>query len=151
MKVPLAWKNLTHDLRRLVLSVAGVAFAVLLMFLQLGFLNALFDSTLAFIESLDADLVISAAERATLAMADPLPRRRLQQAHGVEGVALAEPLYLEQNLAQVYGGDWGIGRPIRLVGCDPEAAPFLDPRVRTAAAGLREPFTALADACSKED
>lgn len=151
MKVPLAWKNLTHDRRRLLLAVAGVAFAVLLMFLQLGFRNALFDSTVAFIEALDADLVVAAAGRYTLAIAEPFPRRRLEQAHGVEGVSLAEPLYLEQNLGQIYGGVERVGRPIRLVALDPEAALFLDPAVRAASASLREPFTALADACSKDE
>ena len=151
MKVPLAWNNLTHDRRRLLLAVSGVAFAVLLMFLQLGFRNALFDSTVAFIEALDADLVVAAAGSYTLAIADPFPRRRLEQAHGVEGIAVAEPLYLERSLAPLYGGSGNVGRPIRLVACDPEAAPFRDPVVRAQAPLLREPFTALVDTCSKED
>jgi putative ABC transport system permease protein len=34
---PLAWKNLTHDWRRLAVAVAGIGFAVLLMFTQVGF------------------------------------------------------------------------------------------------------------------
>jgi putative ABC transport system permease protein len=151
MKVPLAWKNLTHDRRRLLLAVAGVAFAVLLMFLQSGFRNALFDSTVAFIEALDADLVVTASGRYTLAIAEPFPRRRLEQAHGVEGVSLAEPLYLEQQFAQCYGGEPNIGRPIRLVACDPEAALFLDPVIRGLAPALRRPFTALVDVSSKPD
>ena len=41
---PLAWKNLTHDPRRLVVACGGVSFAVLLMYIELGFLNALLDS-----------------------------------------------------------------------------------------------------------
>jgi hypothetical protein len=44
-RTPLAWKNLTHDPRRLVVASCGVAFAVLLMFMEMGFLNALLDST----------------------------------------------------------------------------------------------------------
>lgn len=151
MKVPLAWRNLTHDLRRLLLAIAGVSFAVLLMFLQLGFLNALFDSTVGFVEAIDADLVMAASERYTLAFAEPFPRRRLEQAHAVDGVAVAEPLYLEQSLAQVYGGPDRVGRPIRLAGFDPDASIFIDPDIRVAAAALREPFTVLADARSKDE
>ena len=41
LRTPLAWKNLTHDLRRLFVAVSGVAFAVILIFMELGFLNAL--------------------------------------------------------------------------------------------------------------
>jgi putative ABC transport system permease protein len=150
MKVPLAWHNLTHDKRRLLLAVMGVAFAVLLMFLQLGFRNALFDSTVAFIEALDADLVITAGRRYTLAMPEPFSRRRLEQAHGVDGVAAAEPLYVEQSQGQLFGGEPRQGRPIRLVGFDPEGAPFGDADVRAAAAALRRPFTALVDTRSKD-
>ena len=35
--VPLAWRNLTHDKRRFAVSLTGIAFAVLLMFVELGF------------------------------------------------------------------------------------------------------------------
>lgn len=151
MRVPLAWRNLTHDRRRLALAVAGVAFAVLLMFLQLGFRNALFDSTVAFIEAVDADLLVAASGCYTLAVAEPFPRRRLDQARGVEGVAIAEPLYIERHLAQVYGGDDGRARPIRMAGFDPDVPLFVDPAIRRAAPALRAPFTALADARSKDD
>ena len=43
--VPLAWKNLTHNYRRLFTAVAGITFAVVLMFVERGFQHALFDST----------------------------------------------------------------------------------------------------------
>jgi putative ABC transport system permease protein len=45
-RTPLAWLNLTHDRRKFVTSLAGVGFAVLLMFLFTGFMNALYDSQL---------------------------------------------------------------------------------------------------------
>ena len=48
-RTPLAWKNLTHDPRRLAVAAAGVGFAVLLMFIELGFRNALLDSTVQII------------------------------------------------------------------------------------------------------
>ena len=46
-RTPLAWLNLTHDKRRFALSLAGVGFAVVLMFIELGFYHALLDSTVA--------------------------------------------------------------------------------------------------------
>ncbi|MEM9164287.1 MAG: DevC protein, partial [Cyanobacteria bacterium P01_F01_bin.4] len=39
-RIPLAWLNLTHDRRRFATSLAGVGFAVLLMFMFNGFMNA---------------------------------------------------------------------------------------------------------------
>jgi putative ABC transport system permease protein len=40
MKTPLAWLNLVHDKTRTLVAIAGVAFAVVLMLMQLGFLNS---------------------------------------------------------------------------------------------------------------
>lgn len=45
-KIPLAWLQLTRERTRLVIALAGIAFADILMFMQLGFREALFDSTL---------------------------------------------------------------------------------------------------------
>ena len=36
MRTPLAWKNLTHNRVRTAVAVAGVTFAVVLIFMQLG-------------------------------------------------------------------------------------------------------------------
>ena len=57
-RVPLAWLNLTHSKLRFLVSVLGITFAVVLMFVQLGFWRALLDSQTALINKLDADLVL---------------------------------------------------------------------------------------------
>jgi putative ABC transport system permease protein len=167
MRVPLAWNNLTHDRRRLLLAVGGVGFAVLLMFLQLGFRNALLDSTVAFLESLDADLIVTSPSRYALAVSEPFPRRRLEQARGCPDVIAAEPLYLEGNLVTLRGGEDAVGitaaaldaeaeptsidRPIRVAAFDPGASLFLDSDIRESATRLSMPMTVLADDRSKRD
>jgi ABC-type proline/glycine betaine transport system permease subunit len=55
-RTPLAWKNLTHDVRRLMVAVSGVAFAVILIFMELGFLNALLESTVQVLRRLEMPL-----------------------------------------------------------------------------------------------
>ena len=52
---PLAWLQLTREKLRLLVAVAGVAFAVILIFMQLGFRKALFDSSARFHEALAGD------------------------------------------------------------------------------------------------
>ncbi len=42
--IPLAWLQLTREPLRLTVVVAGVAFAVVLILMQLGFREALFES-----------------------------------------------------------------------------------------------------------
>ena len=39
-------------------ALAGIGFAVVLMFMQMGFRNALFDSTVKVVTDLDADLLL---------------------------------------------------------------------------------------------
>ena len=41
MKTPLAWKNLAHNRIRTAIGVAGVGFAVILIFMKMGFHGAI--------------------------------------------------------------------------------------------------------------
>ena len=93
MATPLAWKNLTHDRKRLALAVCGIGFAVLLMFMQLGFRGAMFDSTLALPRQFDADLVLVNPQRYTMSVRQKFPRRYLQLAASSSLVAATAPLY----------------------------------------------------------
>ncbi len=59
--VPLAWRNLLSNKRRLLRSSAGIGFAVLLMLVQLGFERAFFDASLGVVRQLDGDLFVMRA------------------------------------------------------------------------------------------
>jgi putative ABC transport system permease protein len=93
-RTPLAWLNLTHDRRKLLTSLGGVAFAVLLMFLFMGFKNALFDSQLQLIKLLNADIVITSTLKTSMFIPESFARRRLYQARAFDGIENAYPLYL---------------------------------------------------------
>ena len=97
--VPLAWKNITHNRRRLALALAGVGFAVLLMCMQIGFRNALFDSTVELLEKLNADLIVTSKMLYALGVSDQFARRRLDQIAACPGVEAAWPLYIETRRA----------------------------------------------------
>ena len=56
--VPLAWLQLTYEKSRLLVAIAGITFAVVLMFLQLGFRDALFNSSIRLQSNLVGDLVV---------------------------------------------------------------------------------------------
>ena len=44
-KIPLAWLLLTRQPLRILVAIAGIAFAGILMFMQLGFRDGLFDAS----------------------------------------------------------------------------------------------------------
>lgn len=148
-RIPLAWKNLVHQPRRLLVAVCGIGFAVVLMFMQLGFRNALFDSTVALHRLVDADLVMISSARYTLSVKETFTRRRLAQALGCPDVAVAWPLYIETAQSIWKNPATGQGHPIRVLAFDPRE-PVL-PIAPEAAAALQVPGTLLMDRRSKED
>src|SRR6266508_3110652 len=72
MKIPLAWANLTHRKTRSAVAVAGVAFALILIFTQLGFRGSAQATATLIYDALDFDPLLTASEYIVL----PLPSRR---------------------------------------------------------------------------
>lgn len=147
-RTPLAWKNLTHDYRRLAVAVGGITFAVLLMFIQTGFRNALLDSTVKLVHDLDADLIIVNRGLYALPAQQRFSRQRLMQASTCRGVESVHPLYIE-SYAAVLKRPGHKGYPIRVLACDPRARLLDDQRVFRQADALADPNTALADIQNK--
>ena len=54
-KIPLAWLQLIKEKTRLVVAIAGIAFADMLILLQLGFQDALYDGATQTKRLLQAD------------------------------------------------------------------------------------------------
>ena len=93
-RLPIGWLQLSHNKTRLAAAIAGVAFANILIFMQLGFMGGLVGSIKLPYEAINADILISGADANTLDDGSPLPRQRLYEALSVSGVASATPLYL---------------------------------------------------------
>lgn len=151
-KTPLAWKNLTHDWRRLVVAIGGIAFAVLLMFTQVGFQNALFDSQAKLIDDLQGDIFLVSKAKFTLAAEKRFPITRLHQAQSCPGVAGAYPVYSELTTSVLRKIERGIGNkgfPIRTIGFQLTDPVFKIPSINQQLDRLRQPGTALIDKKSK--
>jgi putative ABC transport system permease protein len=98
MKIPLAWLQLSRERMRLLVAIAGISFADILMFMQLGFRDALFDSAVTLHKNLQGDIfLISPQSTATIAMKS-FPARRLYQTRGFEGVKSITPVYMDFGL-----------------------------------------------------
>jgi len=93
-RTPLGWLQLKKNKGRLFVAVAGIGFADLLMFAQLGIQAALFDSNTLLNRGVDADIVIRSAQYRDLNLANTFPRRRLYQIRDLPGVLSAEVLYV---------------------------------------------------------
>ena len=83
-KIPLAWLLLTRQPLRLMVAIAGISFAGILMFMQLGFRDGLFDTSVTIHKLLDADIVlISPRSKSSISMSG-FPKRRLIQTLALE-------------------------------------------------------------------
>jgi putative ABC transport system permease protein len=95
---PLALRNVMHGGRKTAAAVAGVAFAVTMVLLQLGFYGAVEITATNVYEQLDFDVVLLAATYDQFFAPGEFPMERLRQARSVEAVAAAAPLYSTFNL-----------------------------------------------------
>src|SRR2546421_12505759 len=95
-RTPLAWRNFINNKPRMFASVGGVAFAVVLMFIEMGFLNGLYDSQSQVVKMIDADLLIINAHKEAVVPKLPFPQNRINQAKAHPNVASAYPLYIEE-------------------------------------------------------
>ncbi len=148
MRTPLAWKNLTHDGRRLAVAVSGVGFAVLLIFMELGFLNALLESTVQVLRMLNGELFVISSAKYALPARERFDIRRVYQSRGVSGVKGVYPFYME-TLGAVLRERQSRGYPIRVLAFheDDEIVNLASLALHTAE--LRSPGSALADVASR--
>ena len=92
--IPLPWLQLKKEKLRLAAAIAGIAFAVVLMLVQLGFESALFASVTQLYSHLGGDLVIISPQYEFLMYPKSFTERRLYQALAVDGVDSFSALYL---------------------------------------------------------
>ena len=74
--------------------MAGIAFADLLMFMQLGVLGAALDTSALFHTLLQADIILISPEARDVANSGTIPRSRLYQAQGEPGIASGTAMYI---------------------------------------------------------
>jgi len=122
--VPLAWLQLTYEKSRLLVAIAGITFAVVLMFLQLGFRDALFTSAIRLQSNLVGDLVLISPQSTNLVGMRNFSQRRLYQTLGMKGVESVNPMYIGLGAWKVQEDPAGQTRTILVVGANPESKVF---------------------------
>lgn len=141
-RLPIGWLQLSHSRTRLIAAVAGVAFANLLVFMQLGIMGALNGSTVAPYALLNADILLSSQEGNTLTDSGTIARSYMFQALGVPGVAAGTPLYIG-NLPLTL--EDGSSISLLAFGVDAAQAAFVAPVIAPMMARLAIENTALLD------
>ncbi len=121
-KTPLAWHQIMKQKTRLAVALAGIAFADILMFIQMGMLEALYDSATQPHRLLQTDLVLLNPQTKSILGMPSFPRQRLYQASGYEGVATVSALY--SGTGAWRNPENRLSREIQIFGIDPSHPPF---------------------------
>jgi putative ABC transport system permease protein len=149
MKTPLAWRNVSHKKFRSVIALCGISFAILLIFMQLGFYAAARTSATSVYDALDFDVLVLAPQYVFVAHPADFPRPRLEEARSIEGVESLVPVWIGF-------GEWRNPRTrerwnILALGVEPGLRPFRDPAINDLLSLLIPRDTALSDLLARPE
>ena len=148
-RIPLSWLLLSRQPVRLLVALAGISFAGILMFMQLGFRDGLFDASVTVHREFDADLVLISPRSASSVRMAGFPRRRLIQTLADPAVSGVTPVH------------WGLmlwrnpesrrNRAILVLGFEPEDPFFVDPQLSEKTDVLKQKGRILFDQLSRPE
>ncbi|KAB2884708.1 MAG: FtsX-like permease family protein [Albidovulum sp.] len=124
-RLPIGWLQLTHNRTRFAAALAGVAFANVLVFVQLGIMNSMGAATLRPYQFFQADVMISAGDANSLTDGGNVARQWLLQ-------AMADPDVADGMGFFIANVPWDRGdKDISLTtfGVDPAKPGFLAPEI----------------------
>ena len=149
MKIPLAWLQLSREKMRLFVALAGIGFADILMFMQLGFRDALFDSAVTLHKNLQGDIFLISPQSMAIIAMKSFPNRRLYQALGFEGVKSISPVYMDFALWK--NPETRDSRSILVLGFNPVNSVLNLPEVTSNLSTIKMPDVVLFDDSSRPE
>ena len=148
-KTPLAWRQLMKEKTRLVVAVAGITFADMLIFIQMGFESALFDAAIQPHRNLQADLVLINPQFQTLFSVKSFSRERLYQALSYNGVKSVSSIYI--STGQWRNPQTKMDRSILVWGVDPATPGLKFPELQAKKDNLKQLNQVIFDEASRPE
>ncbi len=147
--LPIAWLQLTHSKAKFTVAVTGVVVAVLLMWMQLGFLDALYRSATSIARHLRGDLVLFSPNTKTFMQLEPFAKRHIARALGHEDVANVDALYVGMAM---WKNPWnGEKRRLFVFGMEPDYATFEAEGLAEQLSSTLAPDVGIFDAASRPE
>ena len=143
---PLAWSQLSHQRLRLLVAMGGIAFANILIFMQLGFRALFTEGATLIADNLEGDLFVLSPQTDYLG-AGSFSRIHLYRAAAIEGVDAVTPVYVDY-------GRWSYSKDIttwagQVLAFNPRTPVFNLPEANDQLWKLKLPNTILVDRQSK--
>ncbi len=123
-RMPIGWLQLVSNKLRFFAAGSGVAFACILVFVQLGMMGSFSEATRSTYRILNADIMISASDSNGLTDGSNVARRRMYQALAVSGVEEALPIFVGKTFWLQADGS---RIELTVIGLDPVRSSFAGP------------------------
>jgi putative ABC transport system permease protein len=149
MKTPLAWLQLSKEKIRLLIAIAGISFADILIFMQLGFKSALFNASIRLHQQIDGDVFLLNPQSTALIAMKSFSSRRLYESLGVEGVKSVHPMYVRFGIWK--NPENQSTRQLTVIGFNPKENILNLPGVEENLAQLKLPDVVLFDQKSRSE
>lgn len=148
-RTSLARRNLAHQPARTCVSLLGIGFAILLMYMQLGFLGSVGDTATNVYRRIDGDVVVRSPEY--LHVYDPrsIDESVLGHLASIAEVTSAEPIDL--GLTKWQSPTSGQFRGVAVMGVDVDRSPLRVPGLAAMLGVLRRPDHVLVDGSTRAD
>ncbi|WP_296424774.1 FtsX-like permease family protein [Yoonia sp.] len=140
-RLPIGWLQLSHKRGRFMAALSGVAFANVLVFVQLGIMNSMATATLRPYAFFNADIMISAADANALAEGENVARQWMLRAFADPDVIAGTGLFIAN--APLKRGDTDIS--LTTFGIDPSQPQFVAPQIAGNIASLQVQDVAILD------
>jgi putative ABC transport system permease protein len=148
-RIPLAWLLLKRQPMRLAVALAGIGFAGILIFMQLGFRDGLYESSVTIHRRFDAELVMVSPRSASSIGMTGFPERRLVQTLGDPSVVGISPVHWRLVLWR--HPTTGVSRSILALAFEPSTPFFTDPTLKEKATVLNQKGRILFDELSRPE
>src|SRR3954464_2591672 len=149
MRTPLAWRNVAAKKARSLVALCGIGFAIVLIFMQLGFRAAARTNATTVYDALDFDVIVLSPQYTFLAQPSEFPRRRLENIRSAAEVISAIPLWVRL-------GEWRNPKTrecwnVLALGAEPSAPAFRDQSITKQIPLLTVADTALGDSLARPE
>ncbi len=148
-KLPLAWLQLKREASRLAVALAGIAFADILMFMQLGFRDSLYYSNVRFHNSLQGEIVLVNRQTSAILSMKRFSQKRLYQALDLEDVESVDPIYVDYTSWK--NPQTGIPRNLLVIGINPQNNVLQLPGLQQNLEKIKLPNVVLYDRSSRQE
>ncbi|MGC6456471.1 MAG: FtsX-like permease family protein [Coraliomargaritaceae bacterium] len=143
MRTPIAWLNIIQHKKRTAAALAGIAFSILLIFMQLGFLGATRKNATVVYDLMDFDLLLCSNTFLTLTKAGSFERLALVQAQSSNAVEHASGVLVRNSLLLDESDQ--TEKRVLMLSINTQDPVFRDPNLALKTSRLRERASMLLD------